>query len=153
MKKIIFIAIFVVGILGISTAQGEKEARIQKKRIAFFNQELQLTDSEANQFWPLYDQYRADSKSLKKSYNWNQKVALMSDKEVENYIFASFELQEKELALRRKYFEKLRVFMPIRKIAMLNRTEQQFKRQLLKHVKQRRQNRRSGEEGARKKFN
>ena len=146
MKKIIFIAIFLAGILNTSIAQGELEARIQEKRVDFFNTELQLTDSEADQFWPLYDQYRGEKESLKKSYNKNQKLELMSDKEVEGYIFASFELQEKELALRRKYFEKLRGFLPIRKIALLNRTEQKFKRKLLQHVKQRRKSRLKGEQ-------
>jgi len=145
MKKIIFIAVFVFGILGMGIAQGELEDRIQEKRIAFFNKELQLTETEANQFWPLYDQYRAEEESLKKSYNKNQKLELMSDKEVEGYIFSSFELQEKQIALRRKYFEQLRAFMPIRKIALLNRTEQQFKRKLLQHVKERRKSRQKGE--------
>ncbi|MEM1318772.1 MAG: hypothetical protein AAGG75_00880 [Bacteroidota bacterium] len=118
--------------------QGDIERRIQEERVNFFNQELQLTDEEAKQFWPLFDQYRTDSKKLRESYNTNKKIELLSDQEVEELVFKSFEQEEKQLALRRSYFEKLQTFMPIRKIAMLKRTEQKFKKKLLNHVKQRR---------------
>lgn len=144
MKKLILISSFLLSFLIIGYSQGELEAKIQKERVAFFENELQLSQSEADQFWPLYDQYRADVKALKKSYRRDKKVALMSDKEVEAYIFEAFEMQEKQIGIRKTYYEKLRQFMPIRKIAMLDRTEQKFKKKLLQHVKQRRQQRKNG---------
>ena len=123
-------------------AQGDLERRIQEERVKFFNQELQLSDAEADAFWPLFDQYRADEKALEAKYRTNKKLALLSDEEVEQHIFQMLELEEKKLALKRAYIEKLRGKLPIRKIAMLRNTELKFKRRILKKIQENRARRR-----------
>ncbi len=144
MKQIIVSTVLLFFACTFCFGQPNVEERIQQERIAFFDKELQLTEAESKQFWPLYDQYREDEQQLKSSYDQRRKIELLSDKEVEELVFKSFELEEKQLALRRAYFEKLRNFMSIRKIAMLKRTEQKFKKKLLNHIKQRRKRRQQG---------
>ena len=142
MKPIFYLTMFAFLFATGSYAQADLESRIQQERVAFFNRELQLTDSEAEQFWPLYDQYRADEKALKKSYNLDRKIELLTDEEVDRLVFKAFELEEKQLNLKRKYVERLKPVLPIRKIALLRRTEQKFKRGLLNKIKNHRQQRR-----------
>ena len=124
------------------SAQGAIEERIQEERVKFFTQELQLTQAESKVFWPLFDQYRTDERSLENQYKSKKKLALLTDEEVEAHIYKMFELEEKKVALKKSYFEQLKEKLPIRKIAMLESTERKFKRMVLKKIQNNRAQRR-----------
>ncbi|MEO1514538.1 MAG: hypothetical protein AAFV95_05975 [Bacteroidota bacterium] len=122
-----------------SWGQDSLEARIQKARRDYFQRELQLTEAEAEKFWPLYDQMRDEQDELQKKYKMNRKIELMSDTEVEKFVLSTFELEEKQLELKKRYFVEFKKIMSVRKVASMRRTEQRFKRELLKRMRNRSQ--------------
>jgi len=83
-----------------------KDVRSQKKQIIAAN--MDLSDGEAEKFWPVYDQYAAE---LSKIYD--KKVALLSDytanytsmtgEQAENYIRKRAEVEQSIMQLRLKY--------------------------------------------------
>jgi hypothetical protein len=83
-----------------------KDVRSQKKQIIAAN--MDLSDAEAEKFWPVYDQYAAE---LSKIYD--KKIALLSDyaadytsmtgEQAENYIRKRAEVEQSIMQLRLKY--------------------------------------------------
>lgn len=120
-------------------AQGGTQAKekIAAKRVAFYNQELQLTAEESKEFWALYNEFEREKEAMKKEFVRNNKVELMSDTEMEQFLDDRFDMEIKQVELKRSYFNKLKDVISIRKIAMLNRVETRFKRKLLQESRRR----------------
>jgi Spy/CpxP family protein refolding chaperone len=83
------------------------DVRSGKKQIIAAN--MSLTDSEAQQFWPIYDQYTAelatitDSKySLIKGYAQN--YASLTGEQAEEYVKGRAAVEQSIMELRLKYF-------------------------------------------------
>lgn len=141
MKKIIFALLLLLTLSQVKAQQGKE--RIEAFKAAFFTEQLELSTEEARNFWPVYDEYEAEKDVLKKQYERRRKIELLSDVEVEEYLIQQFEFEDKQLVLKRKYFERFKEILPIRKVARLNKTERAFKQKLLQMMKERREKRRN----------
>jgi Skp family chaperone for outer membrane proteins len=67
MKKIIFFLVFSLGFGIHAFAQqheDQKSQKIQALYIAYITRELQLTETEAQKFWPLHNQFDSELKSI-----------------------------------------------------------------------------------------
>jgi hypothetical protein len=112
---------------------------MESYQIAFITERLNLSTEEAQKFWPIYNQYREQTKKLRQE-NKNQKpVEDMSEAEAEQFIKNSFDHDARELELRKEFFQKLRGVLPAKKIARLQGLEKEFKKELLERAKERRQ--------------
>lgn len=88
-----------------------KDLRSQKKQIIAVN--MDLTDAEAQQFWPIYDQYMAElasandpNYSLLKDYVQN--FSTMTSEQAENYIKGRAAVDESIMKVRLKYLPSFR---------------------------------------------
>ncbi len=128
---------------------GRAREQVEAFRVAYYTRELNLSTSEAQRFWPVYNEYadeleenRAEQRrtqmSLKQAYTGG------SDEEVENLLTALMELKSAEVAITVQYHEEFKEVLPIRKVAMLYKAETDFKRKLLEHLQQRRRERMNG---------
>lgn len=102
--------------------QGEK---VQALKIAFITQKLQLTSTEAEKFWPVYNQYENEIKSLR-SNNQNGDV---------------LENEEKLLNIRKKYKPSFEKIIGPEKVNQLFSAEKEFRNVLIKRLKNRNQQR------------
>lgn len=71
MKKLYFMLAFIT-ITCLAYAQDEqpsekKQADIEALRVAFISKELQLTPDEAQRFWPVYNQYSVELKTIRQN--------------------------------------------------------------------------------------
>ncbi len=83
-----------------------KDVRSQKKQIIAEN--MDLSDAEAEKFWPVYDQYAAELSRI-----YDTKLALLNDyaenyssmtgEQAENYIRKRAEVEQSIMQLRLKY--------------------------------------------------
>ncbi len=152
MKNVILILCLIVSIVSGAMAQeratteqmpGRMKERIESYRIAFLTERLNLTPEQAEKFWPIYNQFTDQRKALRKSVA-KKDVGVMTDAEVEKFLAETLSVEEKELALKKEYYQKLRSVINIRQIARLQRAEQEFKAQLLRKAKERRQGMKAG---------
>lgn len=125
---------------------GQRGERAQEKmeafKIAFFTERLQLTPDESKAFWPLFNQFENERDALKDKFDLeSQKLELMSDKDVEAAIMQHIEMEEQLVKLRRDYVRRFMEVLPVRKVAMLQRIDTEFKRALLEEIKKRREER------------
>jgi len=143
MKKLFVIALVLIGMSSSLLAQNKKlQEKIQSMRIALITEELKFTPEEAQQFWPLFNQYEDDKKRLKGSYNLPKNLNQLSEAEAEEAILASLEMEEKEIGLKRKYYAKLKNVLSAQKIAKLHKAERTFKEKIVEIINQRRRQKR-----------
>ena len=65
------------------------------------------------------------------------KIEDMSDAEIEKWLNDRMKTEEKKIALHRTYIQKFKTVISIRQIALLQRAEKRFKRELLRRVRER----------------
>ncbi len=145
MKKIMMIAAILIAIIVFGTnvyAQppqgspdgGGKGDKIESLRIAFISQRLNLTPEEAQKFWPVYNQYHTDIKSLRNNFGMGPgKPQLTADQ--------SIDFDQKKLDLRKKYKAQFEAVLGKEKVNILYNLEEEFK-QKLKELRDERQQKR-----------
>mgnify|MGYP001804316812 CR=1 FL=1 len=101
MNRLFFLSTLLLlsGTVAFAQFEAADTERIQEMRETFFNEELQFTPEESKAFWPIYDQFREDRRTLKRSYKADRRMELMTDAEAERYLEQHLELEEKQLAL------------------------------------------------------
>ncbi len=85
MKRLFILLVFIT-MAGLAKAQeeipaGKKQEEIEALKVAFISKELALTPTEAQQFWPLFNQYSQELKSTRVD---NQGDVLERDEKVLN---------------------------------------------------------------------
>lgn len=123
--------------------RGHKKERIQALRIAFITEQLDLTEKESEKFWPVYNEFQKERKELREKYKGKEGTNVTDADAVVN---ASFAFQEKELKLKRTYYERFKKIIPSDKIVKLERAEKEFRREVVKEIKRRKRERREGKQ-------
>jgi len=143
LKTFIF-SFICLGLSFSSSAQERNKERIREKvkleKVAYITQELDLTEDEAQKFWPIYNAYKEESAATRASMDIRPKRD-MTDKEAEDMLHAMLESKSKEIDIQKKYIGKMKSAIPVRKIAMLFKVEREFREKLVSNVKERRKNR------------
>ncbi len=139
MKKILFILVLMCSFS--SWSQESKSDKVEALKIAFLTDKLELTSKEAQTFWPLYNEYNSKMEKLRKSKKSDfdelkNKGENLSDKELEVLVKEVFASKQKELDLQKEYYDKYVKVLPVKKVALLYQAENQFKRELLRKIKE-----------------
>ncbi len=117
-------------------------ARVQAQRVAYITQRLGLTPEESGTFWATVNEYENKQRVIKQKYKPTRGVQLMSDDEAENYIQSTFDRDQELLDLKKSYYEKFKQFLSPSKIALYPIAENEFKRVILRQLRDNFQNRR-----------
>lgn len=137
--KNIFICVFCIIALSAMAQPGSKRDKIDALRVTFITSKVALTNQESQLFWPLYNEYNDKADNLKKSFRQqfirDVDYSTVSDKEAEAYLVAELTLKQKEYELSKEYYEKFKKVLPIKKIALIRRAEEDFKKELIKNIK------------------
>jgi len=104
----------------------EKKERMEAMKVGFITKKLELTSEEAQVFWPVYNELNEKRHALKKDF--------------EDVFNTDIDLKEKGIALEKEYFAKMKAVIPVSKIAKLHQAEREFKRHMLKSLKEGRPN-------------
>lgn len=130
-----------------ASAQPNKPARgekLESLKIAFITQKLDLTSEEAKVFWPVYNHYQDELEALRKTRRANLLEAKMNvdelgDKEIEALLNNEFAFRQNELDITKKYLPEFKKILPIKKVARLYKSEEEWKRKLLQLLQERRE--------------
>lgn len=131
--------------LSLSTfAQRDK---IKSLKVAFITEKLNLTEKEAQQFWPIYNAYDNTVSNLK--YNEFGKViheirenyATISDDKANELLNKAVEIQTKIHSEEINLIKKLRNIISAKKILGLKNAEEDFDRKMFEEWNKRRRDR------------
>ncbi|WP_340198986.1 hypothetical protein [Ascidiimonas sp. W6] len=147
MKQICIIAVLFF-ICGNVSAQQERRERIKSLKIAFITEKLALSSSEAQKFWPIYNTYddntyRLKNVDLKKIKNELRikGIDAISEQEAKSILERIENIEASIYGERRKLVINLSNAISAKKIILLKKVEDDFNRELLKRLRERRMNR------------
>ncbi len=129
MKSFYYIITFVVLLFGSIENLYSQNERVESLRVAFITEQLQLTPEESQKFWPVYNQYRGELKSLRQAYRLD--VASEDDSQLAD---KKFEFEQKKLDLMKKYRPQIEQVVGAKKFGLLISAEDKFKQELLKRI-------------------
>ena len=118
--------------------KAEKKEQLAAFRVAFITKELNLSSKEAQQFWPVYNEYQDKLEALRTSRRKENKKLTpesMTDQEAEQFIESETDFKVNEANLQKQYYSRFKQSLPVKKVALLIKAEEDFKRELLKQLK------------------
>lgn len=141
MKKsaLVFLSFILSFSIFAQNVRDKMEDKIKIQRIAFMTQRLSLTETEAQQFWPIYNDYTQKLQQIRKQPKLEKPVDELDNVEVEKMILGQFDRQARELDLKKAYFQKLKTVISVKKIAKLYRAEKDFREELVRQLQEMRE--------------
>ncbi len=137
--KYLFLCVFWLMAFATIAQPATKRDKIEALRVSFISSKVALTNQEAQFFWPLYNEYNDKQDNIKKSFRQqfikDVDFNTLTDKEAEAYLIAELVVKQKEYELSKEYYEKFKKVLPIKKIALIRRAEEDFKKELIKNIK------------------
>jgi hypothetical protein len=117
----------------------QKKERVKQLKIAFFTEELDLTEDEAEKFWPIYNEMEEKVKVEKRKKVMATNAIkngfdTMSDAEIETKMKEALDARISEAELEKEYLVKIGDAIGFKKAAKVVSLEAQFKRELVKRL-------------------
>lgn len=117
-----------------------RRERIKTQKIAFITSKLQLTPEEAQQFWPVYNEFDNKIENLNKEKNkelrsFIQNKDNISDSESAKVADDFIQYGIKLANLKQEYHLKFKKIFPAKKVVSLYMAEGQFKQYLIKQIR------------------
>lgn len=113
--------------------------KFKSMKIAYLTEKLELTPEEAQQFWPIYNEFenkkKAERKEFRDDKNDMEKEIELSDADIEKMLNERIQLKQDELNLEKEYLVKFKTVLPMKKVGALYKAEESFKRDLLRKMK------------------
>ena len=137
--------LFFLGTRIVSSQVHERNQDLQAQKVGFFTKKLQLSTKEAQEFWPVYNNYQLrknkiiqDRRSITRYYIQNLKN--LSEKEIEEMTGNYIRLMKEESDLLQTFHEKFKEVLPISKVMKIYIAEEQYKTLLLRQLRNKRIN-------------
>ncbi len=138
MKHLAKIIIFICLVLwsGRSLAQTPKD-KVEALRVSFISQRLELTNSESEKFWPVYNEYNDKVKAIKKNLRQSYKKGVdnLSEKEAEELYQLDIKSKQAETEVHTQYAQKIKDIIGVKKFVKLRVAEEEFKLEIIKNIK------------------
>lgn len=144
MKKLLTILFVFIGGTALSFAyegynQHLSPDEFKTKQKAFITEKADLTQAEADKFFPIYFELQEKKKTLNdKAWKLMRKGKdeKMTDAEYEKVILQVYDLRIESDQLDKSYYTKFKKILSPKKIFMVQRAETRFHRELLKNAQQ-----------------
>lgn len=133
MKKYLLILLLALGSLFNANAQDGE--RLQALKIAYLTKKLDLSPEEAQRFWPIYNKYTDEIRTIRQDQKQNNKTEI--------------ETEEKILNVRKKYNGEFTKALSAEKVNTFFRSEKDFGQLIQRELQERRMNRQQNKRGLR----
>lgn len=139
MKKSIFIALFLTCSLTVMAQdRDEHREKIRALKTAYITEGLKLTPKEAQQFWPVYNEFEEKRRELYRKERADIKnLECMSEDQANAKLQEYVELEREDYLLKKRYFEDLKKFFSAKKVMELKKIEEDFNRKLMREYRAR----------------
>jgi hypothetical protein len=111
--------------------------RIQRARIAYLSERLNLTPDQAEKFWPVYRELADKRAALRAQVKESQKEG-MTEQEQKQMVEQNLKVRQQELDLEKQYAQRLLNAITAQQLLDLPKAEMEFRRMVLDQIQQRR---------------
>ncbi|MBR9846642.1 MAG: sensor of ECF-type sigma factor [Algicola sp.] len=142
MKKIIIALLFITFTSSAFAQRGERQERIKALKVALITEKLELTEAEAQKFWPIYNAHEKEMEMLRingREKRRNINIETISESEAKTALQDLLAFEKEQHELRADLVESLLTAIPAKKIILLKVVEEQFKKSMLEELKKRRE--------------
>lgn len=147
MKKIITIICLSVFCALSNTAQ-ERREKIRTLKIAYLTEQIQLSASEAEKFWPIYNEHdnktnkfiRNKIREINREIKKAGSIDNLDEKKAKVLFDLTLYLEKKKYEENQKYISNLKKVLSVKKILKLQMAEREFGRNLMRKYKRKRLN-------------
>lgn len=144
MKKSI-ITLFILFLSVASFSQNErqeKEDKIKALKIAYLTENLDLSTTEAQKFWPIYNTYEEQQQSVRSEYHNKKRdinIDALTETEAQKLLKELEALNAKRNSINDNYMLALKKVLTSKQILLLKNTEDNFKRKMFSEYKKRKE--------------
>ncbi len=124
-KNVLILLITLTGF--ITTGLAQDGERLQALKIAYLTKKLDLSPEEAQRFWPIYNQYTTDIRTIRQEQKQKNGTEI--------------EVEEKILNVRKKYSSELTKALSPDKVNTFFRSEKEFGNIIQRELQERRMER------------
>lgn len=149
MKRVILIILMVSG--SMFTVFGQDQAdmvdagarsKLEAARIAMITERLNLTPEQAEKFWPIYNQYAQERRSLqqealKARQGWDMNN--LTEEQSQQLVQIQMKFKQDKVNLESKYANMLTQVISAKQLVALRKAEDDFRAMILRRLEQRRQ--------------
>jgi len=144
MKKILIVALFLSGFTAFAQNNNQQDARakLEAARIALISERLGLTPDQAQQFWPIYNEYAEQRRSIQQEFRDAKKgmdINNLTEEQGRALVQARMEGKQRQLNLESKYSDRLMDVINNRQLMALKKAEDDFRAMIIKRIEQRKQ--------------
>lgn len=118
-------------------AQDNGNQKIENAKIGLITNRLNLSAEQSQQFWPVYNDFDAKKKDIRKQMRRlivETNTLTTPDEKILANIKETLNLQQKEVDLEREYMNKFLKVINVRQLAELYKAEQVFTQMLLQRL-------------------
>lgn len=139
-KKFITILVFLMGTLAFYGQNKFDKDKIKALKVAYITEHLELTSKEAQVFWPIYNKYEDQMNALREK-EWGEirrkmrDMDSLSEKEASDLLTSYISLKGDQQKLDKDLYAQLSKALSAKKTFLLIKTEDDFKRQLIKQFR------------------
>ncbi|MCK0124295.1 sensor of ECF-type sigma factor [Gelidibacter sp. F2691] len=142
MKKIIIILCIALTSWSTFSQHSEKREKIKSLKVAFITERLELKETEAQKFWPIYNAYESKKDEQRRmGHDRHKQISEdMTEAQAKAILKDLIAFEKEREHLRSNYIESLLKVMPAKKIILLKFAEEEFNRKMLHEYKKRHSN-------------
>lgn len=143
MKKLLLVVIVSLTLTGLHAQGGanpDAREKIKATRIAVITDKLGLSAEQAQQFWPVYNEFVQKRQSLVREFGEARRKANeggTSEQEQRELLDLRHNLKRQELDLEKEYSDRLLRVIDTRQLGQLRQAEEEFRRMLRDHIQRR----------------
>ncbi len=142
MKKII-LTIAILGLSLVSWAQTQgisTKSKLEAARIAIITERLNLTPTQAEKFWPVYNQFAQERRALQREALQARKgldMKNLTEEQSKVLVEAHQQFKKDKFDLENKYTTRINDVISAKQMISLKRAEDDFRKMILNRLEQR----------------
>lgn len=141
-KKTLITICFIALTLTAFAQKKEREERLKALKIAFITDKLDLTEDEAQKFWPIYNAHEKEVEMLRinaREKRRNLNIDALTESQATKALADIMAFEKEQLNYKEDLIESLKTAIPATKIIRLHLAEKAFNQRMLEEIKNRRE--------------
>ena len=142
-SKIGVLVFFLFMFVGVYSQRRPVQEKIKTLKVAFITERLSLSSSEAQAFWPIYNEHEENLEALKRKERIEIRSKMMdfenlSEREASSLLQQTIALEKEKQQMNIRFLQEMSGVISAKKTFLLIKAEEDFKKRLLREIQQRR---------------
>lgn len=144
MKNVFIIFFLFSSFLMAAQDKSEHREKIKALKTAFITEGLNLTAKEAQQFWPIYNEFDEKRRNLYRRERAElQNMECMTEEKANAQLEEYVEIEREDYLLKKKYYNDLKKIFSARRIMQLKKVEDDFNEKMMREYRDRQASKKS----------